>query len=297
MDKQIIYLKKKLKKITPVYSLYRRIYNQSQQKSYPVDGSVREIKGIFGGVHEYDFMIAGDTEIAINGYNRIGLSAYQLVEEAISLTNRTVDDYEEFLDYGCGYGRVTRFFVQNLEPHKISVFDVDPGAVSFCANEFGVKPIYLNDRWNFKSVNFDSFDVIWVGSVFTHLSEKFTKQTLQLLFNILNPNGILVFTTHGDRTFTRLQEGYYGERFQRLSDEIIEQYTNRGFSFIPYEYQEVDFLPFHFRRAKDFGMTWMSDKYVNDFIRKINGEDAKLLEYKPLGWDSHQDVYFYLRGV
>lgn len=297
MDKLISNLKQRLKKITPVYNLYRRLNKRGQQYSYPSDGDLREIKGIFGRVHKYDFMIAGDTRIAIDGYNRIGLNAYKLVEEAISLSNRINDDIGEILDYGCGYGRVTRVFVQNGDPNKISVFDVDPRAVSFCADEFGVKPIYFNDRWDFKSVRFESYDVIWAGSVLTHLSEAFTRETLALLCNILKPNGLLVFTTHGNKTFDRLREEYYGDRFQTLSDEIIEQYNTRGFSFIPYENQEVDILPFDFRRAEDFGMTWMSDRFVDDLICKIDGANIKLLKYKSLGWDSHQDTYYYQRVV
>ena len=297
MEKLIDIIKNRLKKFTHLYSLYRWWKERSLQPNPPTFDELREIPGCFGRVHRYDFMLTGNTSVEIEGYNRIGLGAYNLVAEAIFLTNRTIDEIEALLDYGCGYGRVTRVFAQKLIPQKVSVFDVDPGAVSFCASEFGVKPIYFNDNWDYKSVSFKTYDVIWLGSVFTHLSEKFTRQTYGLLFKILKPKGILVFTTHGEKTLERLQEGYYGERFQSLAPEILDEFINRGFSFTPYEREEVDFLPFDFQRADDFGMTWMSDTYVDNLIQDVSNGSLKKLKYKSLGWDSHQDTYYYQRVV
>ena len=240
-------------------------------------------------------MIAGESPEAVAGYNRIGASVVSFIEEGLSMTGRSLADVEAFLDFGSGYGRVTRTIVQKIDPNKVSVFDVDPGATAFCAQEFNVKPINFRNpnRWDYKRVPFEQYDVIWLGSVLTHLSKSYSKEVLTLISEILKPGGLLIFTIHGDQTFPRLQEGYYGDHLKELAPGIMYEYRETGFSFVPYQDYEIGILPFEFVRANDFGMTWMSQSYVDALIKKVSKERLTLLKYEPLGWDNHQDVYSY----
>jgi len=48
------------------------------------------------------------------------------------------------------------------------------------------------------------FDCVYAISVFTHLSEKMHFAWIEELFRIIKPNGILIFTTHGDVYAKRL---------------------------------------------------------------------------------------------
>ena len=288
MGNSILWLKRVLRKIPFIRNTYNWIMKRRMIKP-------RIIEGIHGKVHPYDFMLAGATPVATEGYNRIGSTACDLIEDALALTNRSLSDINSVLDYGSGYGRVIRVLVDRISAEKISVFDVDRNAVEFCAKEFQVNPLYLPKKgcWDFHSVPFQSYDVIWLGSVFTHLSKAYTVETIQLLANIIKPGGVIVFTTHGDKTFLRLSEGYYGERMQSYAPSIKNEYTNNGFSFVPYLKSEIDVLPFDFVRKDDFGMTWMSRDYVHGLIEDISNNRLRELMYTPLGWDNHQDVYYF----
>lgn len=270
--------KKVVKRIPPLYHLYLRVRGRNLEVN-PNDDS-RMVPGVFGRVHKYDFMIAGNSPEAIAGYNRIGESALAIIEHGLTLTNRSLNNVESLLDFGCGYGRVTRALVQAINPRKIHVFDVDPNAAFFCAQEFGVKPLSFRepDVWDYSTVPFSQYDVIWLGSVFTHLSQTYTTEMVHLLVRLLKPGGMLIFTTHGDQTLPRLQAGYYGDRFKEHAPEIIENFNQSGFAFTPYQKEEVDILPFNFVRASDFGMTWMSKHYVDNLVSQISGGGGNSIE-------------------
>jgi SAM-dependent methyltransferase len=107
----------------------------------------------------------------------------------------------------------------------VSVFDVDPGATAFCAQEFNVKPLNFRNtnRWDYKRVPFECYDVIWLGSVLTHLSRSYSREVLALVSRILKPGGLLIFTVHGDQTFPRLQEGYYGDYLKEFASTIMQE--------------------------------------------------------------------------
>jgi hypothetical protein len=63
-------------------------------------------------------MIADDTSEAVAGYNRIGASVVSFIEDGLSMIGRSFQDVEALLDFGSGYGRVTRAIVQKIDPKK-----------------------------------------------------------------------------------------------------------------------------------------------------------------------------------
>ena len=251
--------------------------------------------GVFGRIHKNDTMIGGTSTEMLKVYNRIGDGAYRLILHGLSLTNRQPEDIQSLLDFGCGYGRVNRVLAQNFDPQKISVFDIDQTAASFCAKEFGVKAIKFNQNWDWHEAPFETYDLIWVGSVFTHLSKPHTNEMLGFLATLLQENGVLIFTTHGEEAIQRLASGFFGEQFQAYLAEVRDNYDKTGFHFIPYQQPDLDILPFEHKKQQDFGMTWMSEAYVRKIMADITGGDLRLLEFKPKGWEGVQDAFFFER--
>lgn len=264
-------------------------------------GSV-QYPGVFGRIHHQDTMLQSSSLQSVQHYIEVGREAYRLIEKAASLAGRRLRDVGLILDFGCGYGRVTRVLVQNIEPHFVHAFDVDPDASIFCANEFGVKSLVLADDWD--SIPFSTYGVIWVGSVFTHLSEEYARGILLLFRDILAPEGLLVFTTHGAKTLRRVREGSYGERFRRLEPTIRAELESKGFSFVAYDDQEIALrlrsrgqacLASYAREVQNYGKTWMSQSFVMELVQEVFGPELQLLDFLPQGWDGHQDVFIYQR--
>ena len=235
-------------------------------------------------------MIGGDLPEQIEVYMRIGRSSVRLLEESLASLDRGPEDVRAVLDLGCGYGRVTRQLVRSFDAQAVSVFDVDPGAAEFCEQEFGVNGLSFKDRWDWSAVPFATYDVVWAGSVFTHLSESFARETLSVLSRITAPAGMLVFTTHGPESLSRVREGFYGDRCRQLADSIVESLGSTGFCFVPYTRDELAVLPFTFQRPSDFGLSWHSEARIRALIAEASHGRLEVVDYRNRGWESHQDV-------
>jgi SAM-dependent methyltransferase len=186
-------------------------------------------------------------------YNRIGSGAVDLCIDGLMLVNRSVESVRSILDYGCGYRRVLRAMVQRFRPGIIDVFNVDSHAPIFCAHEFGVRPLVFKKEWNWNSVNFRRYDLIWVGSVFTHLREPFARETLSLLYRIMKKDGMLIITTHGEGTYQRTRNGFYGEYYQALADNIEAGYREKEYILQLIKSRIWRYCPLNSRKAKTLG--------------------------------------------
>ncbi|MGH9279486.1 MAG: class I SAM-dependent methyltransferase [Acidimicrobiales bacterium] len=109
----------------------------------------------------------------------------------------------DVLDFGCGWGRVIRFFLRDVEPAHLRGIDCDGDAIAICRG---------TNRWcSFAEVAplppsaFDdgSLDVVYAYSVYSHLSEEAHDRWLDEFHRVLRPGGTLVLTTR-PRSFIEL---------------------------------------------------------------------------------------------
>jgi len=126
---------------------------------------------------------------------REALNFFQIV---CGMTRKYSGDFGEnaqVLDYGCGWGRVIRFFLRDVDHANLYGCDCYPEAVEtarshnrWCTFEV-VRPV---PPTQFQS---NKFDLIYLYSVFSHLSEDLHLRLLEEFHRILKPEGILVATT------------------------------------------------------------------------------------------------------
>ncbi|HYP02594.1 MAG TPA: methyltransferase domain-containing protein, partial [Pyrinomonadaceae bacterium] len=120
-----------------------------------------------------DTMYAGDGA----HYFKVGLSAMRALEEAIGRAK--LSQVERVLDLPCGHGRVLRFLVERFPQAAFTACDLDRDGVDFCAHTFGATPVYSDA--DLDALSFDTrFDLIWCGSLVTHLNEGATRALFRL---------------------------------------------------------------------------------------------------------------------
>ena len=107
------------------------------------------------------------------------------------------------LDFGCGWGRILRFFLKDCEPSNLVGIDVDPDLVAICKNTMNYGSFHVVDPLPPTQFPDNSFDVIVGYSVFSHLAEHASRRWITEFSRLLRPAGMMFVTTWG-REFIEL---------------------------------------------------------------------------------------------
>ena len=140
-------------------------------------------------------------------------SAYERGLREVSALHREVHAYAQkigftfnentrALDFGCGFGRILRFFMKDIAPGNLVGTDVDPSFIDICNSLFSGVRFDVNAPYPPLDWPDASFDLIYAYSVFTHLSEEAHRQWLKELRRIARP-GAIIFLTLRQRSFLR----------------------------------------------------------------------------------------------
>ena len=205
-------------------------------------------------------------------YFEIGLSALECIRSALNTANVTPTS---ILDLPCGHGRVCRMLRMAFPDAHISASDLDRNGVDFCAQEFQAEPLY--SREDIREVKTSrSFDLIWCGSLFTHLVSERWASFLEFFAEHLRPGGVLVFTTHGRRPIQWMVEGIYGYGLNPGEQRrLLEGYVTQGFGFVSPANQA-------------FGLSLSSTAFVCAQIERCR--TLGLIGLHEAAWSNHQDV-------
>ena len=226
----------------------------------------------------YHAVHMADRAYAIHGYLGSADRHMRELEDVLLEAGRPLPQVRSFLEFACGHGRMTRFLVHRLDRSRITVSDINPSAVAFTCNTFAVQ--------GFRSVedprdllHDGRYEVIFVGSLFSHLNHAYWGAWLQRLYSLLSDRGLLIFSTHGLRVLDEI----YGDEAKSQLETAVD-----GFSFI--RTNETDGrLPTSY-----YGATFVTEPYVKDFVQanalgrleafhpaKLNFQDVYVLEKTP----------------
>lgn len=164
-------------------------------------------------------------------YYEIGERALDLVRFASELCDKP--HFPRILDLPSGYGRVLRWLRAGYDYAEITACDLERPGVDFCAKEFQALPVY--SRPDLAEVAFPHpFDLIWVGSLFTHLPQDQWLATLNHLIRLTAECGILILTTHGRCYTSLLARGRRDITGNIDVPALLREYAAGGFAYQPY---------------------------------------------------------------
>lgn len=226
-------------------------------------------KGINKRISHNDWMY----KHAPHHYFRWGQKALERIE--LTLEKFGKPKIESILDLPCGHGRELRFFKVAFPETNITACDIDKDAVDFCVKTFNVQGVYSHTDPLQIPIT-EKFDLIWCGSLLTHLDEESWKGFLKFFNDRLNQSGILIFTTHGQHIIELFRAGKLNLSVSPEAKELLlRNYDLNSFSYCPYS------------ENSDAGVSLSSPDWVRDRLSEI--PDLRLLEYVERGWWNFQD--------
>jgi SAM-dependent methyltransferase len=208
-------------------------------------------------------------------YFSIGHSALGCI--SLGLTAAGAAPPASILDIPCGYGRVLRVLKAYFPKARLTACDIDTDAVDFCAETFSAIGVYSEKDFSRICLN-DTFDLIWCGSLLTHLDVPCWRSFIEFCTAHLEKNGTLLFTTHGQYVIKMITDynHYYGVG-KSLAYELVEDYNERGFGYCDYPNQT------------GLGVSVSSPSWVLSFLEEYS--DLQICSVIEMGWGAHQDVY------
>lgn len=231
----------------------------------PMQGVSREIAPddeMFGGNEDH--------------YFEVGASALHNIEVALHAADRHVSTITRVLDLPCGHGRALRFLKKAFPHAELVACDLNRSGVDFCARTFGAVPEYSHEDVDLIPHE-GVVDLIWCGSLLTHLPAEKCRDFLRFFHRILGHRGVLVFTMHGRQC---AREFTAGQNRHGLTPEqiahLLHGYSGDGFSYVPYE------------NGSNYGFSLAHPSFVTRHF--IDESRWDLLTYHESGWDQRQDV-------
>jgi SAM-dependent methyltransferase len=205
----------------------------------------------------------GDNEQALCAYYRSGASIARLMVEVLRWRFGAPGRVSSLLDFASGYGRVTRFLLDEVPSGSLCAADILPAAVDFQRRAFGIRAVMSASRPEQLSLP-GSFDAILVTSLFTHLPERSFGAWLAALLARLAPGGVLAFSTHDVALLPDEKRPAEGYRFEPHS-EIAELAT------------------------AEYGSTWVDEPFVRAALAAA-GRPLSAIRF-PRAVCDHQDLW------
>ncbi len=123
---------------------------------------------------------------------------YTTVKAILADHGQSLAPSHRVLDYGCGWGRIARFFLKDVQRDNLHGIDVQPVLVDACRQTINADSFHLvvaEDPLPFVD---EYFDLVFAHSVFSHLSESQHLKAIAEIARVTKVGGLAVCTVLGE---------------------------------------------------------------------------------------------------
>jgi len=238
--------------------------------------------GVYPVIHHMDYMYkfmavnANSTQAAVENYFAAGDAWSKRLLEIVTGSLPSGVGSGSILEFASGYGRVTRFLPKLFPLARLVACDIHPGACRFIRSALGVSALQ-SDADPASALLEGPYEVVSAMSFFSHMPDDTFGPWLAALWNVVSPNGLLMFSTHGAAMAP-------GGRDTDVYRTIVQS----GYSFTPSSEQ-------HDLDPTEYGSSFVTPDYVLSKITS-HAPRAELLAVEEGGW-FRQDLYVIRKGT
>lgn len=225
-------------------------------------------KGFNGKIRKFLDGVFANTPTARRLQKVIDLGELQKVESVLNRHGFTFAQFENILEFGCRFGRLTQYFFDLAPKAKIFGCDIAHKEINKCRKKFPQGHFIHNQTSPPLPFVDHYFDFICSYSVFTHLSEENHASWLKEFSRLLKPGGVMVHTIHSYECLKRLRffTPYSLEKYELPGG--VEQFM---LSKKPYHYAIDN------KKMPEYGLAIIHEDYVSQMWARYTG--MKLLEH------------------
>lgn len=210
------------------------------------------------------YLVCGQYNLEAMYHN--GRKGAEWITALLEKNDLHMDDFDRILDFGCGCGRVLRFW-NYLTHARVYGTDYNPSLVKWCTDNLTFTDVSLNSACSRTGYADDFFNLVYAISVFTHLSREMQSFWLDELIRITSSGGFLIITVHGE------------SRTSVLTDEQQKSFRN-GKLIV--------------RGDRYFGTNICGAYHPRHYLEKLSGDRIIEVDYLERGaTDADQDVYLF----
>lgn len=214
-------------------------------------------------------------------YFDLGRRALELVKFSGELCDKP--HYPEILDLPCGYGRVLRWLRAEYDYARITACDLERPGVDFCAAQFRAEPVYSQP--DLRQLPFASqFDLVWCGSLLTHLRPEAWLTALDCLIRWTRECGVILFSTQGRFFTTLLARGQDNIAENIDKPSLLANFAREGHAFEPY-FEEA---------GRQYGVNVTSPEYVHRTLQRY--PNVIVRAYLEQAWGIQDVVILYKKA-
>jgi len=207
---------------------------------------------------------------------------YRKVKEMQALHGNGDLAESRILDFGCGWGRLTRMLAKDLEPGRL--YGCDPvESILDVSRQTKVPAQLAQSEFLPENLPFeDKFDLVFAFSVFTHISEAAHLASLKAIHDGLNPGGLFVVTIRPPAyiDFNPLMQ----PAVDRLGPSRLEELRKSNYVFVPHD---TDGHP-QYDDAADDPMSYGETVITLPYVREKWSSMFDLLDVSVLTGDMYQ---------
>lgn len=215
------------------------------------------------------------------------LDFFKLAQKYIGEQNSKQQHNYKLLDFGCGWGRITRMWLRVIPGENIYGVDPMEDMINLCKEYIHSVNFYKTDPAPPISIfHENSFDLLTAYSVFSHLNEEYVNLWFGEFSRLMKKGGLLFITTRSRNFIDHLQQMREQNKFADYATGLRNCFVDAVTAYAEYDMGNIIHQPIGGGSLSNtfYGETCIPESYFSRFSNNF-----EILDFVPqLAYENNQ---------